>query len=152
LWGRRATGIPSEYVGHGTFGTGSPYRPEGGSSDPSLNGHLHYPNDIDRSLNESTTNKVRKYRSDYNNNPPNTVSFMPPIASTSGRLHSEFVRLLFLQTHRETDRFFPASGVQLAQTDRDQFHFRRAAFASQLESRVVLSLTKRLQLYVLRLI
>jgi hypothetical protein len=34
---------------------------------------------------------------------------MPAIASTSGRLHSEFVRLLFLQAHRETDRFFVAS-------------------------------------------
>jgi hypothetical protein len=41
------------------------------------------------------------------------VSFMPAIASTSGRLHSEFVRLLFLQAHRETHRFFAASGVQL---------------------------------------
>jgi hypothetical protein len=40
---------------------------------------------------------------------------MPAIASTSVRLHSEFVRLLFLQAHRETDRFFAASGVQLAQ-------------------------------------
>jgi hypothetical protein len=34
---------------------------------------------------------------------------MPAIASTSGRVHSEFVRLLFLQAHRETDRFFAAS-------------------------------------------
>ena len=72
----------------------------------------------------------------YNNNPPITVSFMLAIASTSGRLHSEFVRLLFLQAHRETDRFFAASGVQLAQTDRGQFHFRRAAFSSQLKSEV----------------
>ncbi len=32
--------------------------------------------------------------------------FMPAIPSTPGRLHSEFVRLLFLQAHRETDRFF----------------------------------------------
>ncbi len=32
--------------------------------------------------------------------------FMTPIPSTSDRLHSEFVRLLFLQIHRETDRFF----------------------------------------------
>jgi hypothetical protein len=31
---------------------------------------------------------------------------MSDIASTSGRLHIEFVRLLFLQAHRETDRFF----------------------------------------------
>jgi hypothetical protein len=75
----------------------------GSSSDPSLNGHLHYPNDMDRSLNESD-DKIRKYRVDYNNNPPNSISFMPAIASTSGRLNSEFVRLLFLQTHRETDR------------------------------------------------
>ena len=80
-------------------------------SDPSLNGHLHYPSNIDRSLTETAVDKIRKYRADYNNNPPNTVSFMPPIASTSGRLHSEFVRHLFLQSHWETDRFFAVSGV-----------------------------------------
>ncbi len=78
----------------------------GSSSDPSLNGNLHYPNKIDRSLNETSDDKIRKYRVDYDTNPPNTVSFMTPSGSTSGRLHSEFVRLLFLQTHRETDRFF----------------------------------------------
>ena len=42
----------------------------GRSSDPSLNGNLHYPNDIDRSLNEAVTDKIRKYHTDYNNNPP----------------------------------------------------------------------------------
>ena len=67
----------------------------GSSSDPSLNGNLHYPNNIDRSLNETADDKIRKYRVDYNNNPPNTVSFIPVIVSTSGRLHGEFVRLLF---------------------------------------------------------
>ncbi len=30
---------------------------------------------------------------------------------TSGRLHSEFIRIFLLQTHRETDRFFTVSGV-----------------------------------------
>jgi hypothetical protein len=60
----------------------------------------------------------------------------------SGRLHSEFVRLLFLQSHRETDRFFAASGVQLAESDRGYFHFRRAVFLPQLKSRVSLTLTK----------
>jgi hypothetical protein len=44
---------------------------------------------------------------------------MPAIASTSGRLHSEFIRLLFLQDHRETDRFFEGSGVQLHHTTVD---------------------------------
>jgi hypothetical protein len=83
----------------------------GSSSDPNLNGRLHYPNDIDRSLNETVTDKIRKYRTEYNNNPPTTVAFMTVIGSMSGRLHCEFVRLLFLQTHRETDRFFATSGV-----------------------------------------
>ena len=117
----------------------------GSSSDPNLNGKLHYPNpnDIDRSLNEAAADKIQKHRADYNNNPPNAVSFMPAIASTSGRLHSEFIRLLFLQAHRETDRFFAASGVHLAQqTSGGFFHFRRAAFSSMLKSRVSLILAK----------
>ena len=42
----------------------------GSSSDPSINGHLHFPNYIDRSLNEAAADKIRKYRADYNNNPP----------------------------------------------------------------------------------
>jgi hypothetical protein len=33
----------------------------GSSSDPSLNGNLHYPNNIDRSLNEDADDKIRKY-------------------------------------------------------------------------------------------
>jgi len=55
--------------------------------------YLHDPNDIDRSLNEAATDKIRKYRADYNNNPPNSISLMPVIDSTSGRLRSEFIRL-----------------------------------------------------------
>jgi hypothetical protein len=112
------------------------------SSDPSLNGHLHYPNDMDKLLNEAAADKIRKYRADYNNNPPSTVSFMPAISSTSGRLHSEFIRLSFLQAHRETDRFFAASGVQLAQQNRRLLHFRRAAFSANLKAKVGSTLAK----------
>jgi hypothetical protein len=78
----------------------------GSSTDPNLNGHLKYPNNLDQSLNDVAVDKIRKYRADYNNRSPSVVSFMPTIVSTSGRLHSEFVRLLFLQTHRETIAFF----------------------------------------------
>ena len=121
---------------------------------PSLNGHLRYPNDIDRSINEAAADKIRKYRADYNNNPPRAVSFMTVIACTSGRLHSEFIRLLFLQDHRETYRFFAASGVQLSQsTSGGFFHFRRAAFSAQafssmLKSRVSLILAKAVALRI----
>ena len=116
----------------------------GSRTDPTLNGHLRYPNNLDQSLNDVASDKIRKYRADYNNRPPSTVSFMPVIASTSVRLHSEFVRLLFLQTHRETDRFFAASGVQSAQSNlgSSYFHSRRAAFSDQLKSKVGLALAK----------
>ncbi len=73
-------------------------------------------NNLDGTLNESTTDKIRQYLSDYNNRPSNSISFMTVITSTSGCLHSELVRLLFLQTHRETDRFFASSGVQLQES------------------------------------
>ncbi len=66
-----------------------------------------------RSLNEAVADKIRKYCADYNNDP-----------------------LLFLQAHRETDRFFAASGVQLAHSTSGQFHYRRAAFSSQLKSKI----------------
>ena len=62
-------------------------------SDTTLNGNLHYPSDVDRSLNETAADKIRKYRADYNNNTPNDISFMPVIASTSGSLHSKLVLL-----------------------------------------------------------
>ena len=113
-----------------------------------LNGHLKYPNNLDQSLNDEATDKIRKYRVDYNNRSPSEVSFMPAITSTSGMLHSEFVRLLFLQAPRETDRFFAASGVQPAQTDRDMLHFRRAAFSSGLKSKVDLTLAKAVSLRI----
>ena len=101
----------------------------GSSSDPNLNGKLHYPNDIDKSLNEDAADKIQKYRGDHNNNPPNDISFIPAIASTSGRLHTEFIRILFLQAHRETDLFFTSSGVQSAQSNMGAFfHFRRVLY------------------------
>ena len=54
----------------------------GSSSDPTLNGHLHYPNDVDKSLNEAAADKIRQYRADYDNRPSNAISFMPAIART----------------------------------------------------------------------
>jgi hypothetical protein len=93
-------------------------------------------------LSLTSSERRRKYRTDYNDNPPTSVSFIPAFSSTSGRLHSEFVRLLFLQTHRETDRFFTVSGVQFVQHDRGLFHFLRSASSVQLKPRVHLVLVK----------
>ena len=46
----------------------------GSSADPTLNGHLKYPNNLDQSLNDEAADKIRKYRADYNNRPPSAVS------------------------------------------------------------------------------
>ena len=101
-------------------------------SDFSIDGHLHYPNDVDSSLNESVTDKIRKYRDDYNNNPPNTISFIP-VRTTSGRT--------------QTDRFFATSGVQFPQHVRDQFHH-RAVFSSQFKSKIDNILAKAATLWI----
>ena len=47
-----------------------------------------------------------------------------------------------LAKDRETDRFFAASGVQLAQFDRGFFHYYRVVFSSMIKSRVGNILTK----------
>ena len=60
---------------------------------------------------------------------------MSSIPSTSGRVHFEFVYLLFLESHRETDLFFPASGVHLMESN-TQYHYRHTVFSSQLKSKV----------------
>jgi len=60
MWGHRVGWIPREcggrvslmmylLISHDRFGS---------TSDPSLNGHLRYPNDIDRSLNETVTDMI----------------------------------------------------------------------------------------------
>ncbi len=112
MWGHWTDWLPHEHDGSGVVGPGPTHHTWalGEYLWPSINGHLHYPNDVDRPLNEDVTDKIqrviRKYHVDYNNRPSNDISFISSIVSTSGRIHSEFVSLLFLQVHRETDLFF----------------------------------------------
>ena len=69
------------------------------------------------------------------------ITFMPAITSTSSRMHGEFLRLLFLQAHRETTAHFTAIGMP-AQQHCDAFRFRRAAFYNGLKSKVGLAAAK----------
>ncbi len=57
------------------------------SDDPSLNGHLRYPNNLDQSLNH-------RYRTDYNNNPTRGVDLMP--STIAGMRSTPLVGLLLL--------------------------------------------------------
>jgi hypothetical protein len=80
-----------------------------------------------------------------------TLSPLCLLLLVRGRLHSEFVRLLFLQVHRETDRFFAASGVQLAQPTSGLFHFTLATLSSiNLVSVLMCSSSPRNPVYVSR--
>ena len=53
----------------------------GSSSDPGINGHLRYPNDLDGPLNEAAADKIRQYRADYNNRPSDAISFICLLSS-----------------------------------------------------------------------
>jgi hypothetical protein len=64
------------------------------------------------------------------------------------RLGGYIVNLCAFYSYMETDSFFAASGVQLAQSNRGQFHYRRAAFSSQLKAKVGSTLAKAAALRV----
>jgi hypothetical protein len=53
--------------------------------------------------------KTNAYKQTYADN--QNISFLPAIMSTSNRMHGEFLRLLFLQAHRETEAHFTAAGM-----------------------------------------
>jgi peptidoglycan/LPS O-acetylase OafA/YrhL len=59
------------------------------------------------------------------------------------------VLLLFLQVHRETDRFFTVSGVHLGQSTITQFHYHHVTFSSQIESKIGNILVKTSVLWIL---
>ena len=64
--------------------------------------------------------------------------------TTSSRMHGEFLRLLFLQAHRETTAHFCiATGLPSQQNRSDNaFRFKRAAFYMGLKSKVGLVAAK----------
>ena len=84
--------------------------------------------------------KIAAYRQQYADN--QNISFLPAIVSTSTRMHGEFLRLLFLQAHRETEAHFTAAGMPSQRNQSESFRFKRAAFYQDLKSKVGLSAAK----------
>ena len=117
----------------------------GKSAQPHHNGQLTHPNDLDAPLRLAAKSKIDDYRDQYANN--QNISFLPAITSTSTRMHGEFLRLLFLQAHRETTAHFTALGMP-AQQHCDSFRYRRAAFYNGLKSKVGLAAAKAAALRV----
>ena len=110
-----------------------------GSSSHSLqNGRLTHQQDIDAPI--AAQRKINSYRQQYADN--QNISFLPAILSTSTRMHGEFLRLLFLQAHRETEAHFTDTGVPSQRNQLDSFRFKRAAFFQSLKSKVGLAAAK----------
>ncbi len=57
-------------------------------------------------------------------------------------MHDEFLRLLFLEAHRETEAHFTAAGMSSQRNHSDSFHFKCAAFYQSLKSEVGLAAAK----------
>ena len=55
--------------------------------------------------------------------------------STSTRMDGEFLRLLFLQAHRETETHFTAFGMPLERNQSDSFRFKRILPVPEEQSR-----------------
>jgi hypothetical protein len=81
----------------------------GSSSHVQQNGSLSHPQDLDGPMRVAAQRKTNAYRQTYADN--QNISFLPAIMSTSNRMHGEFLRLLFLQAHRETEAHFTAAGM-----------------------------------------
>ncbi len=78
--------------------------------------------------------KIADYRQQYADNqnisfPPAIVRLVPP--------HGEFLRLLFLQAHLETEAHFTAAGMSLQTNNSEALQFKYAAFYNGPKSKTV---------------
>ena len=91
------------------------------SRDARRNGQLRY-DDPDLLLNNAARAKVHKYREDSSASDVNKA-FLSALLSTSGRIHGEFLRLLYILAHRQTVKFFETVGEE---PSNEAFTWRRA--------------------------
>ena len=112
----------------------------GSSSHVQQNGCLSHPQDLDAPIYIAAQRKIAAYQQQYADN--QNISFLPAIVSTSTRMHGEFLRLLFLQAHRETEAHFIATGMSSQNINPEALRFKCAAFYNGLKSKVGLAVAK----------
>jgi hypothetical protein len=69
-------------------------------------GKLRNPDDPDHILESAAAEKIRKYSDPYRQN--RQFAFLPACLSTSGRIHGEFLHLLFFLANKKADDYFEA--------------------------------------------
>ena len=112
----------------------------GSSSHVQQDSLLTHPQDLDGPLRVAAQRKINAYRQQYAEN--QNISFLPSIVSTSCRMHGEFLRLIFLQAHWETEAHFTAAGMSLQNYQTGAFRFKHAAFLQSLKSKIGLAASK----------
>ena len=85
-------------------------------TDVTRNGQLR-DSDVNKLLETTARTKVARYREAYANRPGTTYAFLPCVMSTSGRIHGEFLRLLYILAHRRTEKYFADMGDHEPGTD-----------------------------------
>jgi hypothetical protein len=94
------------------------------------------PPDPDATFKEVVRIKIRHYRNLYLNH-PEPIAFIPVPVDTTGRMYDEFIRLLFLHTHREASVLTSKLSEEL-----DQFLFLHSSCFANLKGVVGLILSK----------
>ena len=110
----------------------------GSSSHAQQNGCLSHPQDRDAPLRLPISNNMLIIR----------TFLFSAIVSTSTRMRGEFLRLLFLQAHRETEAHFTAAGMSSQTNNSEALRFKRAAFYNGLKSKDGLAAAKAAALRV----
>ena len=92
--------------------------------------------DPDAAFKEVARIKISHYRNLYLNH-PDPIAFIPLDVDTTGRMYDEFIRLLFLHTHREVSAL-----VNELPEESDQFRFLHVSCFTNLKGVVGLILAK----------
>ena len=85
---------------------------------------------IDGALDEAVKEKLSTYMDDYN---ARNFFFLPAVMTTSGRISGDFLRLLYILSHRQAAKFFTSLGIldpspaAFKQRRGTYFHYNRSA-------------------------
>ena len=86
-------------------------------------GMLRNPDRPDQILEQAAAEKIRHYRNPYRNN--RAVAFLPVCMSTSGRIHAEFLRLLYFIANKQASDYFTDLGYE---PHKEEFCHRRGVY------------------------
>ena len=98
----------------------------GDARDVLRHGTLRNPDRPDQLLNQAAADKIRSYREPYSRN--RSLAFLPACMSTSGRIHSEFLRLLYFLADKQASAYFTDLGYE---PHKEEYCHRRGVYFYQ---------------------